>query len=58
MFNAIKDVFPLPDSGQDSEGLCITHTHTGQLGVCVSGWVFLCLSDRHKYEGKKIENIG
>jgi hypothetical protein len=45
----------LPDSGQDSERLLITHAHTGQLGVCSRR--FLRLSDRQKEEREKVENI-
>jgi hypothetical protein len=47
--------FPLSDSGQDSERLCITYAHTSQLEVC--GWGFRRLSDRPKEKRKKVENI-
>ena len=45
----------LPDSGQDSERLITTHTHTSQLGI--GGGGFLRLSDRQKEEREKVENI-
>jgi hypothetical protein len=45
----------LPDSGQNSERLFITHAHTSQLGICSRR--FLRLSDRQKEKREKVENI-